>query len=179
MKHVEQHKIVSGLRVTEEFLDERLAGRVLISDFDGVMVDSVLASIEAYRRAGAHNPWMSTTFHWTEWATEELHKRKNEIFINELVHTCKKTRLGTWVESRKGKILSSCSPEAFEAMVRVLGIDCEVLAVGVTKEQKLQILKSVQQPFLYLDDSPGMCKKVWSAFGPESVLEIIPKDSTI
>lgn len=160
-------------------IDAVRKGRRLICDFDGVLVETGLAVINAYRKAGARNPWLSQNMHWTEWCSPEVHEKKNEIFIQTCATECRVLPLYEYALKNNGVILSSCSQKAFNALKDAFKIELPVLGIGLTKDEKFSELmrQDAQESFFYMDDSLAFCKRVSTQFGPDSVAGVMKTSS--
>lgn len=150
-----------------------IGDRQLICDFDGVLMETGLAVIDAYRKAGAKNPWLSQSMHWTEWTTEEIHERKNAIFAQRCARDCTPTPLLEFAEEHGAVVLTSCSKDAYNALKDAFKISLPVLGLGLTKEEKLIHLGKVEKPWFYIDDHIIFAEKVMKLFGQDCVAGVM------
>lgn len=125
-----------------------------IFDLDGTLVDTRVAVEESYRQAGATMPPSAWGKPWHEWTTEEVHKKKIELYptvLEEYLEVFPYAYVARDL-APNAFILTSASQEAVRAVLECIGMKIPLLGNSLSIDKKIERLNALDRECTYFDD---------------------------
>lgn len=142
---------------------------VVITDYDDTLVLTQDAVVEAYGLAGANNPEIARTHHWTEHVDARTHREKNRLYkTDRLQSKTEKTAVCDLILGFLPILLTSSSEDALFRNMLEHNIHPRLfreMFFGKTKDGKLEVLSTACdnpqiEEILYIDDDYEFLKNI-------------------
>lgn len=136
---------------------------LVVYDLDGTLVDTRLANLRAYEKAGITPPCDFHIRDWKTWTTSKIHDAKNRFLESVMAENVVELPLLENAQEEGAMVLSNISFDAFNILRLHVNLVSLYIHIEMDSMAKVKFLKDMEEEHrigIYIDDSLLTCQLV-------------------